>query len=93
MYHPTVRSWTNLNGPRWFLLDKYIVWEIGDPNRGTKYSKYSLVFASPVKAASGPINGFWGISCLDWGGKYQHVFVVFGPQNTIPILPDDVFVK
>ena len=32
----------------------YIVWKNGDPNRGTKNSKYMLVFASPVKAANTP---------------------------------------
>ena len=88
-----MNSWTNLDGCRYFLLDKYIVWENGDPKRGTKYSKYSLVFAYPVKAAIGPINRFWGISCLDCRGKYPHVFAIFGPPNTIPILPDNVCVK
>ena len=36
---------------------------------------------------------FGGISYLEWGGKYQHIFAVFGPPNTNPILPDDVFVR
>ena len=58
-------------------LDKYIVWEDGDPNRGSKYSKYSPVFSSSVKAASDPINVLVGISCLDWGGKYHHFKVLY----------------